>query len=815
MSSHRLTFAAAIATLLAAISLYPLFIGIAWWWAGAGAAVTVAAAGTLTRLRRFPVLVCLAVGVAALIFYLNLVFEGSLSYGHLLPTLNSLDHLARLTHEGMDDSAKYAPPAPELPGLLLLASGGIGIVALLTDLTAVRLRSVALAGLPLLLLVTEPFAVSASRSWVGTVIAFCLGSAGYLGILGTETRQRIREWEQPRPGVRIGPDTSALTAAGRRVGLTSLVVALCLPLFIPGLHTTRLLGGQPGIGGIPGSGGGGGLPGFPSPETAVSQELQNSKPQPVLQYRTLGASTTVPEYLQLYALDDLTPSGWQLASGPAHPHVNGALPPPPGLPYTYVAVPDGSSAGIDVPTVTTEIQIAPNVSANAAVNGKPASVLPVPYPALKVAVPSGTWQASTTDLMVYSDDTQVTGLHYSVESANLLPPAQDLEVAGPAQVDIAQSYTTLPASYRSLTALKTFAQNITAGKSTDFDKAIALQAWLADSGAFAYTLKAPSITTAAQLQTFLASSRKGYCQQFAVAMAVLARFLGIPARVAVGYTSGTRARDGSWSVTTHDAHEWPELYFSGYGWLRFEPTPTGAAGGQGSATAPAYTQQATASNPGSSSGTTSSGSDAAPHPGATIFPPGAQLPFYTGLGGLGTGPAKRAGGLTPWQIFGLVVAGLLVLAVIAPAVARAAIRRRRWGHAARGGDADLAHAAWQELQDDLVDYQAGYSPSETPRAVGSRLRSQLDEGAAVAALERITTAVERARYAGSPLPGGRLRQDSAEFRRALAATMPRRTRWRARLLPLSVLTPTATGVSQAADAVGGFSPGWLRPGKRR
>jgi transglutaminase-like putative cysteine protease len=812
MSSHRLTLAAAIATLLASCSLYPLFIGIAWWWAGAGAIVTVAAVGTLTRLRRLPVLVCLAAGAAGLILYLNLVFEAGRSYGHLLPTLTSLSHLAQLTGTGLDDSAKYAPAAPELPGLLLLASGGIGIVALLTDLTAVRLRSVALAGIPLLLLVTEPFAVSASRSWVGIVIAFCLGSIGYLGMLGTETRQRIREWEQPRPGVSVGPDTSALTAAGRRVGLTSLVVALCLPLFIPGLHTTRLLGGQPGIGGTPGSGGGG-QPGFPSPETAVSQELQTSKPQPVLQYQTLGATTTVPEYLQLYALDDLTPSGWQLAGSPTQALANGQLPVPPGLDYLYGAGPDDSYAGISVPTVDTSIQIASDVSASAEVNGKAVAVLPVPYPALDVTVRSGTWQASTTDLMVYSNDTQVTGLHYSVVSANLLPQAQALESAGPPPAYIARTYTALPTPYRSLSPLKVLAQNITAGKTTDFDKADALQAFLS-GGAFTYSVKAPSITTAAQLETFLTSSRKGYCQQFAVAMAVLARFLGIPARVAVGYTSGTRLPNGSWGVTTHDAHEWPELYFTGYGWLRFEPTPTGATAGQGSATAPAYTKPATAGQ----SGASGSSSTAGPAPSASssrILPPGVQLPVFTGLGGLGTTTGKKSGGLTPWEIFGLVVAGLLVLAVIAPVVTRAVIRRRRWGHAARGGDAGLAHAAWRELQDDLVDYQAGYSPSESPRAIGVRVRSRLDAGAGIAALERITLAVERARYAGSPVPGSRLRQDSAEFRRALAATMPRRTRWRARLLPLSVLTPTATGVSQAADAVGGFSPGWLRRRERR
>jgi hypothetical protein len=173
---------------------------------------------------------------------------------------------------------------------------------------------------------------------------------------------------------------------------------------------------------------------------------------------------------------------------------------------------------------------------------------------------------------------------------------------------------------------------------------------------------------------------------------------------------------------------------------------------------------------------------------------------------------KQAARSWAWGIAGLVVAGLLAGALIAPSAARLAIRRRRWGRAARGGDAELAHVAWRELQDDLVNYRAGYSPSETPRALGARLGTQVkaaqaraggpEAGPGLAALERITLAEERARYAAYPASGGRLRQDSAEFRRALASTMPLHSRWRARVLPLSVLTPTASGVSQAADAVG-------------
>ena len=73
-------------------------------------------------------------------------------------------------------------------------------------------------------------------------------------------------------------------------------------------------------------------------------------------------------------------------------------------------------------------------------------------------------------------------------------------------------------------------------------------------------------------------------------MAVLARLAGIPSRVVVGYTQGVDIGSGTWEVRTSDAHAWPELYFNGAGWLRFEPTPSGSTGQAGQATAsdPAY-----------------------------------------------------------------------------------------------------------------------------------------------------------------------------------------------------------------------------------
>ena len=74
------------------------------------------------------------------------------------------------------------------------------------------------------------------------------------------------------------------------------------------------------------------------------------------------------------------------------------------------------------------------------------------------------------------------------------------------------------------------------------------------------------------LAHFVAEGKRGYCQHFAGAMALMLRLLGIPARVAAGFTSG-KHEDGGWTVTDHNAHAWVEVWFPGYGWLPFDPTP--------------------------------------------------------------------------------------------------------------------------------------------------------------------------------------------------------------------------------------------------
>ena len=104
--------------------------------------------------------------------------------------------------------------------------------------------------------------------------------------------------------------------------------------------------------------------------------------------------------------------------------------------------------------------------------------------------------------------------------------------------------------------------------------AVALEAWFRSSGEFSYDESPPVREGSPPLVSFVTATRRGYCQHFAGAMALMLRYLGIPARVAAGFTTGLFDEDeGRWTVADTNAHTWVEVWFDGYGWLPFDPTP--------------------------------------------------------------------------------------------------------------------------------------------------------------------------------------------------------------------------------------------------
>ena len=191
----------------------------------------------------------------------------------------------------------------------------------------------------------------------------------------------------------------------------------------------------------------------------------------------------------------------------------------------------------------------------------------------------------------------------------------------------------------------TEARRLTAKAGSPYEATVTIERWLRTVGGFQYDEHPPYSGPAPPLVDFLERTKLGYCQQFAGTMALMLRYLGIPARVAVGFTSGTW-KDGKWTVTDHDAHAWVEAWFAGYGWLTFDPTP-----GRGTLSA-TYTNA-------------SDSADAIRALGTGKFLGAGFVPRNAGRG---VAPVVKAtGGGIPWRLiipFAAVGAALLILALV-------------------------------------------------------------------------------------------------------------------------------------------------------
>ncbi|HYI73767.1 MAG TPA: transglutaminaseTgpA domain-containing protein [Gaiellaceae bacterium] len=136
------------------------------------------------------------------------------------------------------------------------------------------------------------------------------------------------------------------------------------------------------------------------------------------------------------------------------------------------------------------------------------------------------------------------------------------------------------AAFRRHRAMYDVARRVAGDASSPYAAVLALESWFRQTGGFRYDESPPRTQGLPPLVAFVTRAKAGYCQHFAGAMAAMLRMLGVPARVAVGFTSGVRD-DGEWVVTDHDAHAWVEVWFAGIGWVPFDPTPgRGTLGGE-------------------------------------------------------------------------------------------------------------------------------------------------------------------------------------------------------------------------------------------
>jgi hypothetical protein len=272
-------------------------------------------------------------------------------------------------------------------------------------------------------------------------------------------------------------------------------------------------------------------------------------------------------------------------------------------------------------------------------------------------------------------------------------------------------------------------------------------------------------------------------------MAIMARTLGIPSRIVVGFLHPSDDDGaGNYVMTTQDVHAWPELYFEGVGWVRFEPTPSR------SAPFPPYATRVSVSvAPSSAPSSGASGSANDPdtsNPTESGRTEGPQV----AVGGGGTGPLAPS---RNWWIL-LVVAAAALL----PAGLRLAVRRARMTRPLEPPEA--AESAWLEMRDRIRDLRLPWTGSMTPRARERAIAPLLHgDQQGLQALNRLAISVERARYAVSLTPASAPAADAREVMAIIARQSGRGQRVKAFLWPSSLMPDIRRGWQRLVRKVRG------------
>ncbi len=763
----RTAVAAAVATVLGAGALGPVFATGSWFPPALAAVLVVFAGGLLLRgagdllwqrwgrgrplPSRLAGLGVLAVPLGQLVLLTCLfsaLYAPSESLLGFLPTPGSLVEIAGVLRDGAAELREQAPPALPLTGLVALTTLLVGFVAVVVDIIAVAGRQASVAGLGLLVLYCVP--VGTLTGSIG-LVAVVAPAAGLALLLWTDQHGRLAgPGRAPRAdGLRPGTGTVAALRIGASAVVTGLVVGAVVPTLAEGSLATGLGGGTGGSTGT-------------SLDPVAELHGQLTQPEPIDLFR-MSSSVGDPGYLRAVALDQYdAEAGWTMSNLAGEISIDDEerlAPPPPDQPTRQVTVTIDALEHDD-------------------------RFLPVPLFPLSVRMLDDTdenWRFDPATGTIYGRDVTTQGTSYAVEaveprpSPDLLFGAADL----PSSDELRSRFTALPPLDPSVTDL---VSELTAGATGPYERVLAILDHLTDRGnGFIYSLSTAPGTSGDDLVDFLRLKR-GYCEQYAGAMAVLVRAAGVPARVALGYTPGTTRSDGSRVVTSDDAHAWVEVWFDGLGWVPFDPTPIGVDRALDLPWAPRVGgAAATPVDPG------------APEPTAAPLPAAPQEDRAgepVPVAPTGEDPSG------PWGAVAL-AAGIVLLAaavVALPALLRARQRHRRLADGSAG-------ALWDELAATAVDVGLRLDPSWTPRQAAAALGGVAAEpgGSAVrSAITRLARAEEAASYgpAGWGAAGPELAVDLRTARHGLLSTAGRRARLGALLWPASLAASVRSGAAE-------------------
>lgn len=771
VANWALTSALVVLLVVGLGAMGPLLRGSGWWFATAfvGTAVLCASAA-IRHFRVSPSFVPVA-ALGVLLVLLTLLFGRGSGLFLLIPTGETLGIFGDQIQAGSISIQQQSSPAEAIEGIVFLLAAGAGLIAVAMDALAVTLRWPALAGLPVLIPVAVPGLIIEGGA---EPIALVLTGAAYLLLLRVDVRlRRLAEASSPDRGRDAPRVVSSLQRSGPgplwgslAVGGIGMVSALVLSAATPEITPGALVGSGSSsrlfAAGV-------------SPMVDLGQDLRRPDPGPALHYQT--TATELP-YFKLLTLDQFVGTTWTARvarSEVEEPRFNDQV--------GSLGAPQGLSE--DVKTTSTKTDVV--------IDGVETTWLPIPTPATGIAGLDGTWYADQGLRAITSSDSTTRGQTYTVNALQLEPTAEQLRDSSTTYPEEVQTGLELPVPTPEI--IGETARAVTADADSPYDAAVAIQKYLRGSD-FSYDTEAPVREGfdgggADVIATFL-EVKTGYCVHFASAMAIMARTVDIPARLALGYLPGEKSDDSGdderYDIDSHDLHSWPELYFTGIGWVPFEPTP-----GRGSV--PDYSTPAAAS-----------ASEVAPGAATSGTTPQSAADRLEEEAGTSSAAASQATGTESLLRAGLALTIVLAILLI-PGIARRILRRVRIRRITSGQGG--ASEAWAELTDTALDHGIEVSDRETARSLAGRLApltAPADEPghSATAALDRLLLAAERASYGrpgtGSHPDGQReLVADLELVLSALHSRAPRRVRLRSSLLPAS-LWPSALSWRNAEAA---------------
>ncbi|HEX5740071.1 MAG TPA: DUF3488 and transglutaminase-like domain-containing protein [Pilimelia sp.] len=774
---RRLSAVAGAATALAAAPLGSLFGGWAWLRHVLVVVVAVAAASAAAGRLRAPWWARTPLLLAACTVAWTVLFPSGGELLRVIPTAGTLRHFRALAGEAPAAVQNHAVPAPDAAPLLFLVAAGVGLIAVLVDLAVVAARRPALAGLPMLAVYAVPVAILADGA---PVLPFALGAVGFLWLLVADSLVRVRQFGRRFSGDGRAIESwapSPLSAAARRLGVVGVALAAALPLAFPTFEASALQPGGAGVGAGRGQG----------RAVDVLADLSGRLTQPDMQEMVhVTTSDPKPQYLRFAVADVVDENGFRAAGWSGDP-ITAAL-------GEVRSVTGGGTVH------RARIRTTDNFTMR---------MLPV-YPELLWSDIGAGWLLDRQRGTVFSavhrgaDRTYEIGYRRPEYTARQLQRVPDVPADDPAM-----QWTQVPDVPR----IRELVAGLTRGATNQFDKVDRLRRHFAPANGFRYDVRTEPGSTGAAITDFL-ERKVGFCQQYAAALAWLARAAGVPARVAIGFTLGSDNRGGARVLTNRNLHAWTEIYFSGLGWLLFDATPPASVVGGLSPQYPPAREPDT--DGGDTAGSDSTDQPDEPAPSSSAEAP--QAPARdVDAGAPGAAAAPPGAGSPRWRWAG--AAPLLLLLAALPALRRRQLRRRRHhlmtgrsdtatatdGPAPAGGEPwrGRAHAAWAELTDTLVDYRVAVPANETPRQRMRRLSAEWGlAGDAAARVAQLALAEERARYARTPGAACELAGALAEVRRACGAGATRGERWAAEVLPASVLAATRDGARARAEQWG-------------